>query len=46
MTKKREGDDNWFMLPLQERGALMKSHGELGKTYLTFYLNSLQVAVA
>ena len=34
MSKKREGDDNWFMLPPQERGALMKSHGELGKTYL------------
>ena len=33
-VKKREGDDNWFMLPPQERGALMKSHGELGKTYL------------
>ena len=47
MSKKREGDDNWFMLPPQERGALMKSHGELGKTYLVrFYLNSPQVAVA
>ena len=34
MSKKREGDDNWFMLPPQERGMLMKSHGELGKTYL------------
>ena len=34
MSKKREGDDNWFMLPPQERGALMKAHGELGKTYL------------
>ena len=34
MTKKRDGADNWFMLPQQERGALMRSHGELGKTYL------------
>lgn len=35
MSKSRNLEDNWYMLPARERGMLMKSHGELGKTYLS-----------
>ena len=34
MTKKREGNDNWFMLPQEERGRMMREHGITGRPYL------------
>lgn len=33
MNKKREGNDNWYSLSGQERANLMRSHGEIGRTY-------------
>ncbi len=33
MNKKREGNDNWYMLPLADRGRLMRTHGETGRKY-------------
>ncbi|SFM37126.1 hydrogen peroxide-dependent heme synthase [Salibacterium qingdaonense] len=33
MDKKREGDDNWYSLPLEERVELMKAHGKTGRKY-------------
>ncbi|MCS6869072.1 MAG: heme-dependent peroxidase [Thermus sp.] len=33
MNKRREGQDNWYMLPARERAALMKAHGETGRKY-------------
>jgi hydrogen peroxide-dependent heme synthase len=33
MDKKREGNDNWYMLPMDERKSLMRSHGMIGRTY-------------
>jgi chlorite dismutase len=33
MDKRREGNDNWYMLPLEKRRELMKSHGETGRKY-------------
>ncbi|MFT8872825.1 MAG: hydrogen peroxide-dependent heme synthase [Sporolactobacillus sp.] len=33
MDKRRQGADNWFMLPMEERKKLMKSHGQIGRTY-------------
>ncbi|MGA8943245.1 MAG: hydrogen peroxide-dependent heme synthase [Thermoactinomyces sp.] len=33
MNKRRVGDDNWFMLPIEERRRMMKSHGMIGRTY-------------
>ncbi len=33
MNKKRSGQDNWFMLPMNERGAFMKQHGLTGRKY-------------
>lgn len=33
MNKKREGNDNWFMLPMKERQRMMKSHGMIGRSY-------------
>ncbi len=33
MNKKREGQDNWYMLPMEDRRALMRSHGMIGRTY-------------
>lgn len=34
MTKKREGNDNWYMLPQEERGRMMREHGITGRPYL------------
>lgn len=34
MSKKREGNDNWFMLSQEERGAFMRAHGMTGRPYL------------
>lgn len=33
MSRKREGDDNWFMLDLKRRGELMRDHGMTGRKY-------------
>ncbi len=33
MDKRRQGEDNWYMLPMKERGALMRSHGMIGRQY-------------
>lgn len=33
MDKRREGQDNWYMLPMEERRELMKSHGMIGRSY-------------
>jgi hydrogen peroxide-dependent heme synthase len=33
MNKKRNGTDNWYTLPPQERGAYLREHGMIGRTY-------------
>jgi chlorite dismutase len=33
MNKRRLGDDNWYMLPEEERRKMMKSHGMIGRSY-------------
>ncbi|WP_301107261.1 hydrogen peroxide-dependent heme synthase [Sporosarcina sp.] len=33
MDKKREGDDNWYMLNMDDRKSLMRSHGMIGRGY-------------
>ncbi|WP_433745517.1 hydrogen peroxide-dependent heme synthase [Falsibacillus pallidus] len=33
MDKRREGNDNWYMLPMEERRSLMRSHGMIGRQY-------------
>ncbi|HEV7180740.1 MAG TPA: hydrogen peroxide-dependent heme synthase [Candidatus Baltobacteraceae bacterium] len=33
MNKKREGADNWFMLPFADRARLMTEHGKIGRKY-------------
>ncbi len=33
MDKRREGNDNWYMLSMEERRELMKSHGMIGRNY-------------
>ena len=33
MNKRREGNDNWYMLSMDERRAMMRSHGMIGRTY-------------
>jgi chlorite dismutase len=33
MDKKRQGEDNWYMLPMDERKKLMRSHGMIGRGY-------------
>lgn len=33
MDKRRQGGDNWYMLPMKERGSLMRSHGMIGRQY-------------
>lgn len=33
MNKKRELQDNWYMLPMEDRKALMRSHGMIGRGY-------------
>ena len=34
MSKKRDVDANWFMLPQEERGRMMREHGMTGRPYL------------
>ncbi|WP_110928280.1 hydrogen peroxide-dependent heme synthase [Bacillus massiliglaciei] len=33
MDKRREGNDNWYMLEMEERKNLMRSHGMIGRSY-------------
>jgi chlorite dismutase len=33
MTKRRDGDDNWYTLPFAERKRLMGGHARVGRTY-------------
>lgn len=33
MDKKREGADNWYMLPFEERAKLMHEHGKIGRLF-------------
>lgn len=33
MNKRREGNDNWYMLGMDERRAMMRRHGETGRKY-------------
>lgn len=33
MSKKRQGTDNWYILPASERGELMRAHGRTGRHY-------------
>jgi hydrogen peroxide-dependent heme synthase len=33
MNKKREGNDNWYMLPMEDRKSMMRSHGMIGRQY-------------
>lgn len=33
MNKRRSGNDNWYMLSMDERKSLMRSHGMIGRTY-------------
>lgn len=33
MNKRREGNDNWYMLSMDERKSLMRSHGMIGRSY-------------
>jgi peroxiredoxin len=33
MNKRRDGADNWYMLPLENRKELMKNHGLIGRKY-------------
>ena len=33
MDKRREGNDNWYMLEMDHRKELMRSHGMIGRSY-------------
>ncbi|WP_424766373.1 hydrogen peroxide-dependent heme synthase [Paenibacillus sp. sgz302251] len=33
MNKRREGSDNWYMLSMDERRTMMRSHGMIGRSY-------------
>ena len=33
MDKRRQGNDNWYMLPMEDRRSLMRSHGMIGRQY-------------
>ena len=33
MNKKRDLQDNWYMLPMEDRKTLMRSHGMIGRGY-------------
>jgi peroxiredoxin len=33
MNKRREGNDNWYMLPMEQRQTMMRSHGMIGRKY-------------
>jgi peroxiredoxin len=33
MNKRRQGNDNWYMLDMDERRTMMRSHGMIGRSY-------------
>jgi peroxiredoxin len=33
MNKRRQGNDNWYMLSMDERRTMMRSHGMIGRSY-------------
>ncbi|MFC7443033.1 hydrogen peroxide-dependent heme synthase [Laceyella putida] len=33
MNKRRSGEDNWYMLSVEERQRMMRSHGLIGRSY-------------
>ena len=33
MSKRRQGEDNWYVLPVQQRSDLMRDHGLTGRRY-------------
>ncbi|MBT2683275.1 hydrogen peroxide-dependent heme synthase [Bacillus sp. ISL-37] len=33
MDKRRQGEDNWYMLPMDDRRNMMRSHGMIGRQY-------------
>jgi Uncharacterized conserved protein len=33
MNKKRDGEDNWYLLPMDARREMMRSHGRIGRKY-------------
>ncbi|PRO64257.1 hydrogen peroxide-dependent heme synthase [Alkalicoccus urumqiensis] len=33
MDKRRQGNDNWYMLSMEERSQMMRSHGMIGRQY-------------
>lgn len=33
MNKRRDGQDNWYMLSMEERRGFMRSHGMIGRSY-------------
>jgi len=33
MNKRREGNDNWYMLSMEDRRNMMRSHGMIGRSY-------------
>jgi peroxiredoxin len=33
MSKRRDGDDNWYLLPFERRRELMLAHGAVGRRY-------------
>ena len=33
MDKRRDGEDNWYMLDMDHRRSLMRSHGLIGRSY-------------
>ncbi|MFF2480746.1 hydrogen peroxide-dependent heme synthase [Paenibacillus sp. NPDC058071] len=33
MNKRRQGNDNWYMLSMEERRNMMRSHGMIGRQY-------------
>ncbi|WP_078593449.1 hydrogen peroxide-dependent heme synthase [Evansella clarkii] len=33
MDKRREGNDNWYMLSMEDRRTMMRSHGMIGRQY-------------
>jgi len=33
MDKRRQGNDNWYMLPMEDRRSMMRSHGMIGRSY-------------
>ena len=45
MSKRREGADNWYLLPYDTRKALMGGHARVGRTYAGRVLQLITGAV-